>query len=692
MQRDPMRNARALTAALSAAAGLALAAVPAGAQLSPGPLAAAHQELDGAISCFKCHSRAGAGSMDERCLACHVEVAWTIEARRGLHGHAPESAPDCAHCHPDHAGRDLDLVRWEEGSPRKFDHTRSGWPLAGKHAGLECRACHRTEFQRSPAAPLIKHADRAASWLGLDTECASCHDDSHRGQLGSTCVRCHDTRAWKPAPAFDHAASAFPLTGKHRVTACVKCHLPPGRVLARNASGESVPLYKPLAHGECSACHRDPHVGRFGAGCAGCHSTKDFRKIRPGAFDHNRTRYPLRGRHATAACASCHDPRTAWGPKPAFATCTSCHRDAHAGQATIQGKPVDCAACHRVDGFRPSTYTVAQHQSTAYALAGRHATVGCVLCHGQDPALSDPALGSAGVIFRPEHARCADCHEDPHGGQLRTWPAGGECESCHDVTGFNPSRFTAREHSRLRLVLEGRHTHVACTACHGAARSGLPPPGPVTKLGPARFAFAIPEIECQACHADPHGGRFARGGARARAEGCRACHGMQAFRPATMDVAAHSASGFALEGAHRAVACHLCHEELKRQPPASTLLLAAATLRPLRFEEKARSCAGCHPSPHGEQFAGKRDRGECESCHGVDAFAPASRFDHNRDSAFRLEGAHARVACTACHRNERGKDGKTIVIYRPVPRRCESCHVAQPVGPLSSSDHHGDQL
>lgn len=675
----------ALIAAAFTGAALLLVAGPTSAQLSPGPLATAHAALDGATSCFQCHSPGGAKSMDTRCLNCHTEVAWTIEHGRGLHGRSAKT--DCASCHPDHAGRDLELIRWEEGSPEKFAHARAGFELSGKHAALECRACHRPALQRSPAAPLIERRDPARSWLGLETDCASCHADPHRAQLGPDCKRCHDTRAWKPAPGFDHVKTAFPLTGKHAAAACAKCHLAANLALARTGAGEPIPRYKPLSHQECSACHRDPHAERFGPGCAGCHATESFKVIRAGGFNHDRTRYPLRGRHARVACASCHEASRGFGPRPAFTSCGSCHRDAHAGQATLAGTPADCATCHTVGGFRPSSFTVAAHQKSAYALEGKHAGVSCAACHKQGPVSAVATLGPARVIMRPPHKRCADCHADAHGGQLRARADGGACESCHEVAGFKPSTFTEREHARLRLGLEGRHAEIACGACHGAERRGLPSPATAGGLGPARFAFALAaEIECAACHVDPHARRFAAGGARARAEGCRACHDVKAFRPSTMAVAAHAATGFPLAGAHRAVACILCHAELKSPPSTSTLIGAAAQARGLRFADTPLTCAGCHETPHGEQFVVRSDRGACEACHGVEVFKPASRFDHNRDTSFRLDGAHARAACARCHHtDDHTAAGKVRVIYRPVSGQCTSCHGPNSAHPLPES-------
>jgi hypothetical protein len=203
-------------------------------------------------------------------------------------------------------------------------------------------------------------------------------------------------------------------------------------------------------------------------------------------------------------------------------------------------------------------------------------------------------------------------------------------------------------------------------------------------FGRARVRLRPPHGACTECHADPHGGRFAAGGEHPRPAGCVACHDVARFRPSNVDVAAHAAFTFKLEGAHRATPCQACHAELRAAPAASTLAGARGARR-LIFRERARACADCHESPHGDQFAARRDHGACEACHGLEAFVPAARFDHNRDSSYRLEGAHARARCASCHRPTTDAAGKRRVLYRPTPTRCESCHSTPPSGPLGKT-------
>ena len=569
--------------------GLALALVcfgaPVAAQISPGPLARRHQQLEGALRCESCHSGGRKEQMTARCLGCHKEIAWLVDRGRGFHAGVKDQR--CATCHPDHAGRDFALVSWPGGDSKKFDHSRAGWRLDGSHLTTKCLDCHKSAFRVSRAAKLSERRGPDWGWVGLERTCVTCHEDVHHGRLGTA--------------------------------------------------------------------------------CADCHSTTDFKTIAAGKFNHEHTRYPLRGRHRVVACEKCHDFS---GGKvvssPRFANCTDCHRDAHGGTATLAGRVVDCASCHVVDDWRPATYTVAQHRLAKYALEGRHQQVQCADCHVKNPpGVSAAQLGPAGVWLRPVAARCRDCHGDDHGSQLAGRPDRGACDACHRVQGWTPSTFTVAQHATLRLKLEARHAEIACAACHGPERRDLPPLPGIQALGKAGVAFKLKEIECAACHVDPHDGRYPR---------CLDCHGMRTFRPSTVDIATHRRYKFSLTGAHAAVPCADCHDEMKHPPATSSLVLTRWVFPRLLFAAPKNGCEACHENPHGTQFAARADRGDCEACHGTDVFRPATRFDHNRDATFTLKGAHEHVPCDRCHTTSARPGGKPVVVYRPVSGKCEACH------------------
>jgi hypothetical protein len=500
----------------------------------------------------------------------------------------------------------------------------------------------------------------------------SCHasDDAHRGALKGSCESCHDSRDWKNAPRFAHDSTNYPLTGKHTAVACNDCHVSKRLPVQQDAQGRSIPIYSPVPFRGCGDCHDDPHRGRLSTRCAECHNTQGFAAIEERAFNHGLTRYPLKGRHGRLACASCHGAGLA-KPKPSFDRCSGCHSDPHNGSASSAGKPVDCEACHRVDGFSPSTFTVGQHSSSPYALEGRHAQVSCVKCHSPS-RVPDRAAGARPVArIRMPFGRCTDCHGDAHAGQLASRAEKGACEECHVVAGWAPSTYSIARHETLRTRLDGRHGEIPCRACHGATRAGLPQPAPASSLGAGLVAVTLPASQCADCHVDPHQGRYANGGAQAMDGSCGACHSPRSFRPSLVDAKLHQRFAFPLEGAHRAVGCVACHSELQRAPATSTLVLSNRGITSLPASTGTRTCVACHENPHGDQFADRRNR--CESCHGDQAFAPASRFDHDRSSSFPLGGSHARIACARCH-VPKDVAGARTTIYRPLSGKCESCH------------------
>lgn len=643
------------------------------AQISPGPLSRAHQSLEGARNCITCHGN-GKEAMNGQCLACHKELAATLSQGSGFHAAPDTRGQRCASCHPDHAGADLALIQWPGGSRERFPHAQAGWSLQQSHATADCLDCHQAKYQQ---AGVISQAPRGATprWVGLTTRCASCHTDVHRGALKDDCTACHDAGKWTITPGFQHDTTGYALTGKHRSVACADCHATPRLATRRDATGQVIPVYRPIPHAGCTACHADPHKGGLGGDCATCHSTTGFKVIDRKQFDHQRTRYPLAGKHATVKCASCHG---AFGneqqKRPPFATCGTCHRDAHRGSATIAGKPVDCASCHTVATFSPASFTPAQHRETRYPLEGRHASTSCGACHTRDSSASGLARwGTARVVIRPAAATCRDCHADDHGSQLLGRDDQGACSSCHTVAGWTPSRFGAREHAALRLPLSGKHATISCSACHAVNRPGLPPIAATASLGKAKLRFRITEVQCADCHQDPHRGRFAVARDSLSAMACSDCHDATAFRPSTLTVDQHRLTGFTLDGAHGATPCVACHKTLANPRRPTTALLRGAIV-PVMNLEVARNCADCHRTPHGDQFSTRSDGGRCESCHDAQAFAPASRFDHNRGTTFSLRGAHERVPCRSCHTIERNGDGTPRQRFRPLSAQCESCH------------------
>lgn len=567
---------------------------------SPGPLAKGHAAYEGLNNCSKCHP-AGGRLSPERCLDCHTELKGLVARGLGYHGRLAKTEQRCETCHHDHQGEEFDMIDWGKEGQNRFDHAKTGWPLRGKHASTACQACHERRLLVSPEVKklLAAHAGRK-TLLGTATTCAGCHFDDHRGQEGADCKRCHDEKAWKPAPTFDHNSTAqalYPLEGAHKKVACEQCHRTQTDSSHANAFPAPVsavfPLYKPIEHGACQDCHADPHKGRFGNGCTGCHSVASWKELHTAGGGrsadrrfHETTRYPLRGRHESTTCAACHgNGASARFKGIPFALCTDCHADAHRGQlARVEARVPDCTRCHSLDGFLPARFSLEEHALTRYPLLGAHQATPCVSCHERDPAKAAVAAPEA---LRPAHERramapkvspavflvlgdlhqCETCHKDVHGGQFDRSSGGGACVRCHVLEGFRTPGF---DHASSRFPLEGKHATTACQSCHRAPTSAAP------------VLYRPLALDCASCHADAHEGQFGFDA------DCARCHDAKAWKPAPRFVHAEPFTRWMLDGKHATAACKVCHPEVEVVPG----------VRAVRYKPLPLQCEGCHVDQH----------------------------------------------------------------------------------------------
>jgi hypothetical protein len=591
---------------------LALAgARPARAQLlSPGPLAQPHASIDSDDSCSRCH-QSGKQVVAQLCLDCHKDLGAELAASRGLHGQQYKGKA-CETCHVDHLGRSSKLIRWPGGAMEKLDHALTGWRLAGGHTKVACLSCHtKTSPQGKP------------QFVGTRSTCAGCHKDPHAGRFGGECQKCHGVVTWPEfeRKAFDHQLAKFQLTGKHAAVACEKCHTgaPPKWQPIASATCESCHqdphrgAFKPkpctachdtggwesgadkmrgnhpglsLAAGHarvdckachdrgndkppskgkaCASCHKPVHVAPFGNRCESCHASIRWVGL-PEAIgrDHHReTRYPLAGKHAAVACARCHAPQQPVARRYRglpFDACTACHADNHKGEFAAR-KQGECAQCHTVAGFAPTTFGIAEHATTKLALDGKHVATPCGACH----KASRPRLD-----FRIPGQQCADCHQNPHGAQFAAEMARSGCATCHGTADWHQPTI---DHKTWPLV--GAHARTACAACHGVQQQGAQP-----------AAFRGVPRECEGCHDDIHAGQFRQ---TAPVKECKSCHEATTFKIGT--AFDHGKTRFPLAGKHQPLACSACH--------------AAETLRngttAVRWRLGYQQCKDCHASPHRE--------------------------------------------------------------------------------------------
>jgi hypothetical protein len=552
--------------------------------VSPGKLSLVHANLSGIKNCTACHT--GGKKVDPaKCLACHQDLAVRIKAGRGYHQNKGKS---CLPCHPEHQGEKFKLIDWDL---KKFSHAETGFPLTGLHNKIaDCAACHAT-------ANALKRKN-SKTYLLKGTACADCHADVHRGQLGTSCSRCHSPGVPFKQVAFDHDKTRFPLKGAHKSLACGLCH--PNK------------KWKGLSSSRCSDCHADPHQPSMGQDCRACHSENSWKTSR---FNHDQTRFPLRGKHSALACIQCH-PRGEKNKKIAFANCSDCHRqDPHRGQF---GK--DCQSCHVVDGFEKVSF---DHGKTRFPLTGKHAAVSCQKCH--------PKKGTdKTTVYKPQSTACGDCHADVHLGQFAR-----NCEACHTTRGFSAAELKFDHQTDSVFPLLGKHAKISCLKCHVKVKMTFP-------AGRGEAVLYKPlASECLSCHGDVHQGQLAKE--------CRQCHSFDSFKPAPgFD---HERTGFSLRLFHASVGCRECH-------PLADLTGGGKTVKTARYKNITVECLGCHRNFDHSRTAfaltGVHGGLDCRQCHNA-------KTPNIRGTGKIKKGE---TECTLCHRSP----------HLGQQKNCRECH------------------
>ncbi len=485
-------------------------------------------------------------------------------------------------------------------------------------------------------------------------KCLTCHTEIknalqrkkgyHFNVSSQPCVACHKEHLGAEAKtvlidrlSFDHARTGFVRTGKHATIRCEECHTPrlihdaDVKALVQKTGRETF-----LGLGtSCISCHEDRHAKTVGTECQSCHTTSAWSPA--AAFDHAKTEFALTGKHATVLCSKCHtslDQKTKalpvlFGTKE-FGDCQPCHTSPHSATFSQQA----CRSCHVTDGWNVRTSAGRfNHDLTAFRLVGKHALVACEKCH-------KTGTSRAGSVLKLAHNACTDCHVDYHRGDFAA-RFGSRCESCHTPFGFVPATFTVAAHRAARFPLPGAHAAVLCEDCHVRGDDG-------------RRGFHFADLRCEACHRDRHGGQFAQ---EMKGRSCDACHSTTDWRPESFD---HAKTNFPLVGKHASVRCGDCHRAKK-----------VGGFDVPQYKGTDRRCAACHEDTHAGQFAvsGSTD---CARCHQSQGWKNLI-FDHNTQSTFALTGAHVRVPCSRCHREER-RGATALVRFKPMSSTCESCH------------------
>ncbi|RME73807.1 MAG: hypothetical protein D6776_06370 [Planctomycetota bacterium] len=208
----------------------------------------------------------------------------------------------------------------------------------------------------------------------------------------------------------------------------------------------------------------------------------------------------------------------------------------------------------------------------------------------------------------------------------RGLPPGTDCAACHITANWHKLRPRPKVRFRHKLTgfpLRAAHASLQCNRCHDGR-------------GIAREAAG-----CVVCHADVHKGE--------NGQHCERCHNERSFT-VTAAVREHRKTRMPLVGAHALLECTACHGKNKTG----------------RFRGAPTACFACHAKqyaatqnpPHAASGFSTR----CEQCHTPRAWSTRVSGFHK---SFPLRGAHARLACDACHAGGR---------YRGTPRDCFACH------------------
>ncbi len=503
------------------------------AQISPGDLTKAHANIEGLSNCTKCHVL-GEQVYNSKCLECHSGINNLIKEGRGYHSSSEVKGKNCWSCHSEHHGRNFRIVNF---NPDNFNHTKTGFELTGSHKKLECSSCHTSKFISS--SELKK---KSVTYLGLEKNCSSCHKYFHQGTLGNNCTDCHNTEKFRPASGFNHDKSEFKLTGSHKTVECLKCHP------IEERKGEKFQKFKGISSGNCSSCHKDVHQGRFGLNCQNCHSTNSFHQINQSAFDHNKTNFPLIGKHSSVKCNDCH--KTGFSSKPKYEKCIDCHSDFHKGQFLENGIVKDCSYCHNENGYTPSMFTIERHDSTKFQLTGSHLAVPCAGCHSRNSEWHFKNIG----------LECINCHNNVHGQEISVkFMGNNNCSGCHNTIGWGTISF---EHDKTGFILLGKHNNVSCGSCHYRGINEN-----------KEFKFTSLGKNCLVCHNDYHNGQFDD-------SECEKCHSFNNWQPSKFD---HNKSRFSLEGAHSKLECSSCHKTIKENNVSF-----------IKYKLENFKCSDCH--------------------------------------------------------------------------------------------------
>ena len=327
------------------------------------------------VECVKCHpmeERNGEkfqefkGVSFSSCTPCHKDV------------HQGKFGINCQSCHNENSFHQI--------NKSSFDHSKTNFPLLGKHAFVKCDDCHKTSISTK-----LKYE-----------KCYDCHADYHKGDFTENgvlkdCSSCHNENGFTPVhySIEDHNKTEFKLTGSHLAVPCGSCHYKNDTWHFKNIGTK------------CIDCHNNVHGQEISAkfmgnnNCSGCHSSRSWSAI---SFEHDKTNFPLLGKHVEVSCRSCHYKKNNNEVSGEFkfvsldSKCLACHNDYHHGQFNDS----ECEKCHTFDNWKPTKF---DHNKSKFSLEGAHSKIECSRCH---KVVNENNVSF--VRYKIENFKCASCH------------------------------------------------------------------------------------------------------------------------------------------------------------------------------------------------------------------------------------------------------------------------------------------
>jgi hypothetical protein len=451
-------------------------------------------------------------------------------------------------------------------------------------------AAYADDFFSSSPGPLT------SSHAAFDTQdkCNDCHVNGTREVSSQKCLDCHDHK--------DLAGRINAGKGFH-ATADVK-----GK--------------------KCEACHHE-HKGRS-YDLMGWVSIKGGQK----AFDHDKTGWPLNGKHVSTDCNDCHKSTNKQGLRVFMGTDSLCG----ASGCHLRDQPhkferkdmLRCERCHGESVWKPQKrilqFNHDDRRDAGMPILGSHKDVPCTKCH-QKAVFNLP-------FDKPDSCGNSGCHQSPHTNHLF---GAKPCEWCHSPTFKTLKQQYNRDmpffdHSERTKFDLGAHKKLKCYDCHKK------------DLGEAR-----PVGKCEQCHAkdNKHGDRFEAFGKPLPK--CSTCHPTTGWKPTAFN---HSNNTkFALSGKHGDVTCRKCH---RGKGPADFENFNGQT-----------GCKECHEHKKvhadAENPNGKYNTTQCLGCHKAGGVIEV-QYDkivktyHGPQSNFPLVKSHKNVPCEDCHKSRTQKN------------------------------------